>query len=786
MKFSENWLRTFVDPPLSSAGLADALTMGGIEVEALEAVAPPFDRVVVGEVLAVEKHPGADRLTVCQVNVGVAPLNIVCGAPNVRAGIKVPVALAGAKLPALEIKAAKVRGVESHGMLCSAKELGLSADADGLMILAQEAAIGADIRQVLDLDDWLLTTKPTPNRGDCLSLLGLAREVAAISGAQLRPLQIKPVQIAIADRLEITLDAPEACPRYCGRLVRGVIAAAPTPQWMMLRLARSGIRSISAIVDITNYVMLELGQPLHAFDAAKLAGGIRVRFARAGERLNLLNEQMLALSPDFLVIADDSKALALAGIMGGAGSAVSNVTQDIFLESAFFDPGVIAGKSRSLGFGSDSSYRFERGVDFSGTAGALDRATQLLLEICGGKAGPVSEAQASLPQRAPVRLRLARAGRLLGITLGSTEAGNILHRLGFEFTVSNDEFRVTPPAHRFDIAIEEDLIEELARIHGYDNIPAAAPIAPAGMLPAPESRRDSAALRRLLVAREYQEIVTYSFVEREWEKDFCGNAQPVALANPIASQMSVMRSSLIGSLINCVSFNLSHKQSRVRVFEIGRCFAVSDQGGHTQVMRVGGIACGGALHEQWGSHPSRAVDFYDVKGDVEALFAPRSLRFEAAQHTALHPGKSARVICNGHMAGWIGELHPCWQQKYDLPLAPVLLFELDFESIAEGGLPAYKEISKFPPVQRDIAVIIDAGLGYQTILDALRREQPRIVTEIGVFDVYQGEGIEKGKKSLAFRVLLQDTRKTLTDAEVDSAVSKLILVLQQCFSAKLR
>jgi phenylalanyl-tRNA synthetase beta chain len=785
MKFSENWLRTFVDPALSSTGLADALTMGGIEVEALEPVAPPFERVVVGEVLSVDRHPGADRLTVCQVNVGVAPLNIVCGAPNVRAGIKVPVALVGARLPGIEIKAAKVRGVESHGMLCSAKELGLSADADGLMILAQETTIGADIREVLDLDDQLLTTKPTPNRGDCLSLLGMAREVAAISGAPLMRPDVKPVQAAITDKLDITLEAPQACPRYCGRLVRGVDAAAPAPQWMTQRLARSGIRSISAIVDITNYVMLELGQPLHAFDAAKLEGGIRVRHARDGERLALLNEQVPALGADYLVIADDRKALALAGIMGGADSAVSGTTQDIFLESAFFDPAVIAGKSRNLGFGSDSSYRFERGVDFSATAVALERATRLVLEICGGKAGPVCEAQAKLPPRTPVRMRLARAGQLLGIRMGSTEAGNILHRLGFEFTVSGDEFQVTPPAHRFDITIEEDLIEELARVHGYDNIPAAVPVAPAGMLPAPESRRDGATLRRLLVAREYQEIVTYSFVDREWEQDFCANAQPVALANPIASQMSVMRSSLIGSLVNCVAFNLSHKQPRVRVFEIGRCFAMTDKGVHAQILRIGGIACGGAVHEQWGSRPSRAVDFYDVKSDVEALFMPRPVRFEAAQHAALHPGKSARVICNGHMAGWVGELHPRWQQKYDLSLAPVL-FELDLESIAERALPAYKEISKFPPVQRDVAVIVDAGLEYQAILDALQREQPGIVTEIVVFDVYQGEGIEKGKKSLAFRVLLQDTHKTLTDAEVDSAVSKLIQVLQQRFSAKLR
>lgn len=784
MKFSENWLRTFVNPPLSSRELADALTMGGIEVEALEPAAPPFDRVVVGEVLKVEKHPGANRLTVCEVNAGAALLTIVCGAPNVRAGIKVPTALVGARLPGIEIGAAEVRGVESRGMLCSAKELGLSEDAAGLLLLPQDVQPGTDIRQLLDLDDHVLTTKPTPNRGDCLSILGMAREVAAITGARMEAFKIDPVHNAISDTLQVTLDAPQACPRYCGRLVRGVNARAPTPQWMVQRLARSGIRAISAIVDITNYVMLELGQPLHAFDAAKLDGGIRVRFARAEERLALLNEQTPTLTPDFLVIADDRKALALAGIMGGAHSAVSDATNDVFLESAFFDPGVIAGKPRALGFGSDSAYRFERGVDFSGIVNALERATQLVMQICGGKAGPVSEARADLPKRAAVTLRLKRAERVLGIGLGADGVGAILRRLGFEFTASNDEFRVTPPAYRFDIAIEEDLIEEVARIHGYDNIPAATPVAHVCMLPAPEVHRDAASVRRLLVARDYQEIVTYSFVERAWEHDFCGNASPIALANPIASQMSVMRSSLIGSLVNCVTFNVSRKQARVRLFEIGRCFAKDQDGGHAQTMRVAGIAYGDALQEQWGS-PARRVDFHDVKADVEILLAPLGAQFQAASHAALHPGKSARIVRNGMTIGWIGELHPRWQQKYDLPLAPVL-FELDFESVAEGTLPAYNEISKFPPVRRDLAVIVDENVSYQAIREVLRREQLPLVIEIGLFDVYRGAGIGKGKKSLAFRVLLQDTHKTLTDAEVDSAVSQLIQVLQQCFNAKLR
>lgn len=783
MKFSENWLRTFVNPRLSTRALADAVTMSGIEVEAIEPVAPPFERVVVGEVLSVEKHPGAERLTVCRVNVGDAALTVVCGAPNVRAGVKVPTALVGARLPGIEIRAAKVRGIESHGMLCSASELGLSADAAGLMILPADAPVGADVREVLDLDDQILTTKPTPNRGDCLSVLGVAREVAAITCAPLDRVGVKPVPQAIPDTLSIVLEVPHACSRYCGRLMRNVNPDAPTPRWLVTRLERSGIRSISAIVDITNYVMLEVGQPLHAFDASRIEGGIHVRFAKEREKLTLLNGETPELRQDFLVIADEHKALALAGIMGGTQSAVNHDTRDIFIESAFFDPGAIAGKSRRLGFGSESSYRFERGVDFSATRDALERATQLVREICGGAAGPVSEACAALPERAPVTLRLARVERLLGVKFGADEARGILERLGFPCEVSGATLRATPPAYRFDIAIEEDLIEEIARIHGYDNIPAAAPVAAERMLPAPEARRDAGAIRRLLVARDYQEIVTYSFVDRQWETDFCGNAAPIALANPIAGQMSVMRSSLIGSLVNGVVTNENYKQPRVRLFEIGRCFERAADDECAQPVRLGGVAYGDALDEQWGA-PSRKVDFYDVKADVEALLA-RPSRFEAANHPALHPGKSARILRHGNIIGWIGELHPRLQQKYDLRLAPVV-FELDFEQAVGGGIPRYDEISRFPPVRRDIAIVVDEEISYQAILEFLQRDLPAIVNEIGVFDVYRGTGVENGKKSLAFRVLLQDTRKTLTDAEVECAISQLIQSLQQQFGAKLR
>ena len=784
MKFSEHWLRRYCNPQLTTQALADALTFGGIEVETLEPVAPAFEHVIVGEVLSVAKHPNADRLKVCTVNAGDRTLDIVCGAPNVSVGMKAPLALVGARLPGgLAIEAAKVRGIESHGMLCSAQELGLSTDASGLLTLEADAQPGDDIRRVLDLDDVVFTTKPTPNRGDCLSLLGMAREVSALTGAAIDPPVRDPVAAGMTDVLTVTLDAAAACPRYCGRLVRGVSARGITPVWMVQRLERSGLRSINPIVDITNYVMLELGQPLHAFDAGKLEGQIIVRYAREGESIGLLNGQTLALTPELLVIADSTRPVALAGIMGGAATAVEEGTQDIFLESAFFQPNVIAGKSRVLGFGSDSSYLFERGVDFGATRAALERATQLVLEICGGAAGPITETSAALPARVPIRLRLARVERLLGIQLNETEAAEILRRLGFTFEAGVQQWLVTSPSYRFDIAIEEDLIEELARVHGYENIPAAMPRTPAAMLPAREETRATSELRRCMADRDYHEVVTYSFVDARWEADFCGNATPIALANPIASQMSVMRSSLFGGLIDCVAFNARHKQTRVRVFEIGRCF-LSSVDGSGQPWRLAGAAYGAAVDEQWAS-AARRVDFYDVKGDVSSLFAPRAVVFESASHPALHPGKSARIVVDGLQAGWIGELHPRWQRTYDLPLAPVL-FELDLAVLAQRVLPVYNEISKFLPVRRDLAAIFDETIPYQSVIDALRAQKPDVVAAIELFDVYRGADLGKGKKSLAFRILLQDTRKTLTDAEVESAVVQLREILQRQFNAKLR
>lgn len=782
MKISEHWLRELVDPALSTEGLADLLTFGGIEVEAIEPAAPDFDRVVVAEIISIEKHPQADRLNVCQVNVGTAPLTIVCGAPNVSAGMRVPAALVGARLPGIEIKLAKVRGVESHGMLCSAKELGLSEEASGLLELPADAEIGQSVRDLLDLDDRVLTTKPTPNRGDCLSALGLAREVAALSGARLKwqfPATIAP---AITDSIKVRLDAPADCPYYSARIIRGLNAAASTPQWMVRRLQRSGIRSISAVVDVTNYVLLEMGQPLHAFDAAKLSGGIEVRRARSGESLALLNGTELNLNPAYLVIADALQPRALAGIMGGAASGVTVDTGDVVLESAFFSPDIIAGKTRMLGFGSDSAYRFERGVDFAGAKAAGERATQLILQICGGKAGPLTEVQGTLPVRKQLRLRLARAGRLLGFQIGAQEAVTILERLGCRPGVAGDEITAQPPSHRFDIGIEEDLIEELARIHGYGNIPASPPVASADFLPVPENRRNPASLRRQLAGLDYQEVVTYSFVEQGWEADFCANAQPVALANPIASQMSVMRSSLIGGLVNAVVFNASRKQPRVRLFEIGRCFL--NQPDYPQPVRIAAAAFGEAESQQWGI-AARGVDFFDIKADLEALIAPATAEFSPMPHPALHPGKSAAVKINGETVGWIGELHPRWQRKYDLPSAPVL-FEIESEAVLRQSLPAYREISRHPAIRRDLAAEFDENVRYEDIDKALRQAGPAILRDVTVFDLYRGQGVQKGKKSLAFSVLLQDTHKTLTDAEAEKAMTDLRRILQEKFNAKLR
>jgi phenylalanyl-tRNA synthetase beta chain len=783
MKFSEHWLRSFVNPALDSEQLDHVLTMAGLEVEAREAVAPDFSQVVVAKILSAEKHPDADRLQVCRVDVGQAEsLQIVCGAPNARPGLTVPCAMVGAALPGFNIKQAKVRGIESFGMLCSAKELGLAEESSGLLELPFDAPVGQDIRSYLDLDDRLFTLKLTPNRSDCLSILGVARDVAALTGAALTQ---PPIPVATAQhqaQKKVVVEQPASCPRYCGRIIRGVNASALTPAWVLQRLERSGLRSISAVVDITNYVLLELGQPLHAFDLARLTGDIRVRMARAGEKIELLNGQAVELAPDMLVIADDGAAVALAGIMGGAATAVSAATTDIFLESAFFAPAAITGKARQLGLSTDSSFRFERGVDFAATRQALERATQLVSEICGGEAGPVTEVAAQLPARHPIRLRVKKARDILGIPLDQAVVRDVLERLKFQFVSAGDEFQVTPPSYRFDLAIEEDLVEEIVRLHGYEHVPALPPQFALEMLPAVESRLRVADLRRSLVAAGYHEAVTYSFVDEAWERNLQDNAVPIRLRNPIASNMSVMRSSLWGGLIDALLYNLNRRQERVRLFEIGACFAASGDG-YAEVTRVAGLCYGSVVPEQWGES-AREVDFYDIKMDVETLTRGRA-GFDAGQHPALHPGQSARVMLAGRCIGWMGGLHPQWQQHYQLPRG-VMLFELEADALLERALPAFSGVAKFPPVRRDLALVVGQDVPAQAVLDAMLEARAEVVNEIALFDQYRGKGVGDGQKSLAFRVVMQDTQKTLTDEEVDSAVAQLVAAAAQKYGAELR
>ena len=791
MQFSELWLRSVCDPQIDSDELGHRLTMAGLEVEECEAVAPPFAGIVVAEILTAEPHPNADKLKVCRVDAGDGePLQIVCGAPNAAAGMKVPLAKVGAQLPGLEIKAAKLRGVESQGMLCSARELGLSDDHSGLLSLPADFALGADVRELLALDDRKITIKLTPNRADCLSIVGIARELAALTGAPLSLPNIEGVTPEIDDRRDIVLDAPAACPRYCGRIVRGVNARAPSPDWMKQRLERCGVRPISALVDVTNYVMLELGQPLHVFDDGKLSGAIHVRFPTAGESVLLLNEQTVKPSADTLLIADEARALALAGIMGGEESGVTLDSTDVFLESAFFSPDAIAGRARQYGFGSDASHRFERGVDFELATSAIERATRLILDICGGKAGPIVEAldAAHLPARDPVRVRPERVRRVLGVALTDEHMVELLESVQLEVRRDGSDLVVVPPSFRFDIVIEEDLIEEIVRLHGYEAVPALVPRGRLEMLERPETARPIHDVRRLLADRDYQEVINYAFVDEAWERDLCGNIQPIRLANPIASQMSVMRSSLIPGLVATLVANRKRQHARVRLFETGRCFEAKADGepvvGFRQPVRLAALAAGGVVSEQWGA-PARAVDFYDVKGDLEAAFAPLALGFEVLAHPALHPGRSASIRLRGRHVGMIGQLHPVWVERYELGTAPVV-FEVDLDVLEQREMPQYAEVSRFPIVSRDLALIVDQEVSAARVQQVLSAGAPAIVRSIELFDVYHGKGIEPEKRSLAFRVLMQDTQRTLEDAEVDAAVTAIVKMAESTLGARLR
>lgn len=788
MQFPYSWLKTQANPNLSADQLAHLLTMAGLEVEETQAAAPDFSGVVIAEVKAVEKHPDADRLNVTQVDVGKGELlQIVCGAPNVRVGIKVPCALDGAILPNdFKIKPTKMRGVLSNGMLCSAKELGLPETVDGLMILPDHAPIGQNIREFLDLDDTIFTLKITPNRADCLSIKGLAREVAALTQCGVSFPEIKPIEATSDRKQAVQIDAPADCGRFISRVIENVNAQAASPAWLTQRLERAGIRSISALVDIGNYVMLELGQPMHVFDADKLTGSLHVRRAQNGETLVCLNEKTVTLQDNTLLVADDEQALSIAGLMGGASSAVSDETRHIVLESAWFVPEMISGKSRQYGFGSDSSFRFERGVDYVLQRDAMERATELVLQICGGAAGEMVEAIGVLPNAKTVAVRTARVAKILGVAISGCQIAQILNDLGLQAVETEQGFEVSVPSFRFDIEREEDLIEEIARVFGYENVPDSHTAGSLKMLRLPETRRPRLGVYQKMAARGYQEVVNYAFVNEQWEQDFTNNQDPIRLQNPLAAQYSVMRSTLIGGLIEVLQNNLNRKQNRVRIFEIARIFLKnpSPECEHfVQNERIAGLLYGSANPEQWGD-AARAVDFYDLKADVESLLAGQNASFVKTEHPALHPGRSANIVLHGQVIGFMGELHPKWLQKYDLPQT-ALVFELDMNVVLNMQKVRHQTVSKFQPVRRDLAFVLPEHIDFNQLYDALSGVESEYIQEISLFDVYRGAGLPEQHKSMAVKIMLQSSAATLTDDEIEPIVQQLIDAAEK-IGAKLR
>ncbi|MFT3856615.1 MAG: phenylalanine--tRNA ligase subunit beta [Aquabacterium sp.] len=808
MQFPESWLRSFCNPDLSTQQLADLLTMAGLEVEELQPVAPPFTGVVVAQVLEVAKHPDADRLNVCKVDAGTGSvLQIVCGAPNVRPGIKVPCATVGAELPpgadgkTFKIKLGKLRGVESQGMLCSARELGVSEESSGLHILGDDAPIGQNIREHLRLDDTLFTLKLTPNLAHCLSVQGIAREVSALTGTPLTLPEIAPVKPAIDARLKVHVEAADLCGRFGGRVIQGVNPQAQTPGWMVERLARCGQRSVSALVDISNYVMFELGQPSHVFDLDKIHGDLTVRWARKGESLKLLNGQTIEMDEQVGVIADAQQVESLAGIMGGDATAVGDDTRNVYLEAAFWWPKSIAGRARRYNFSTDASHRYERGVDPAPTAKYIERITQLILDICGGQAGPLDDQRLQQPDRHPVTMRLSRAQRVIGMPVTLAECQQVFTRLDLPFATQaqgeDTHLVVTPPSWRFDLQIEEDLIEEVVRVIGFDKLPRRAPKAPVRPHVKPEARRSLYAVRRAVAARGYQEAITFSFVEEKWEADFAGNAQPIRVLNPIAAPLAVMRSSLIGSLVDVLRTNLARKAERVRLFEVGRVFqrdaSVADGAqtvaGFHQPVRVTGLAYGSAEALQW-AQAARTVDFFDVKGDVEALLAPRQPQFVKAEHPAMHPGRCAQVYVDGKPVGYVGELHPKWRQAYDLPLAPVV-FELDADVLAERVVPRFTSVPKMQSVYRDLALVVLDSTPHDALMAAITQAPTDgLVRGARLFDIYKPKtpvaGIAHNERSLAVRVELRDDEQTLTDERIDAAMKAVLAMLSERVGARVR
>ena len=819
MQFSESWLRQYVNPALDSDALGHAMTMAGLEVEEQHSVAPAFTKIVIAQILSAEQHPDADRLRVCKVDAGTGQeLQIVCGAPNARAGIKIPCAMVGAELPPAEaggkpfmIKVGKLRGVESQGMLCSGRELGLGDDHEGILELPADAPVGQDIREYLDLDDQIFVIKLTPNKADCLSLIGMAREVSAITGAALCTPKWNTPTAAIQDKVKVAVENKDLCGRFAGRIIRGVNPKAKTPSHIVQRLARAGQRSISALVDLSNYVMLEMGQPTHVFDIDKLSGDITVRWGKAGETLELLNGQTVTLlgpdssgkTQDAGVVADQTGPVALAGIMGGNHCAVSDDTQNIYVEAAYWLPSAIQGRARRFNFSTDAAHRFERGVDPQATVICLEYLSSLILEVCGGQAGPVDDQILNVPERKPVRMRLARAMKVIGIPLTNDIVADVFKRLGFEFKQdANDVFVVTPPSYRFDIEIEEDLIEEVARMYGFENIPDQPPVASLKMSAKAEAKRGVHLLRQRFALQGYQEAVNFGFTDQESEQRLAGVAEKdlIKVLNPIASQYGVMRSNLWGGLLGNLKANLNRGASRVRLFETGRVFkrdtSIAEEAGKVagfaQPQRIGGIAYGAFVPEQWGS-VNRAVDFFDVKGDLERVLDPLHFVTQTAVHPALHPGRSANILLQipkGMLnVGWIGELHPGLQQSYELPQAPIL-FELDLEVIRELGLPVPEELSKFPAVQRDLAVVVKQNVSAQSLLDVMTASKQNFVRSIELFDEFKpktgSSSMTDDEKSLAFRVTLLNPNETLQDPQIDAVMASLLGAVEKKCAARLR
>ncbi len=790
MKFSEQWLREWVNPSITTDELESLLSLSGLEVDGVEKAAKDFSGVVVGEIISAEQHPNADKLQVCSVSDGTEIFQVVCGAANARAGLKTGFAKVGAVLPGdFKIKKAKLRQVESFGMLCAEDELGISDDHGGIMELAADAPVGADLREYLNLDDTIIEVDLTPNRSDCLSLAGLAREVGVLTQTPVNVPEVAAVAATASETFPVELIDSDACPRYLGRVIKGINPTATTPLWMVEKLRRSGVRAIDPVVDVTNFVLMELGQPMHAFDLAKLSGGIKVRLAVQDEALQLLDGSEVKLNADTLVIADHEKAVAMAGIMGGEQTKVTDETSDIFLECAFFEPISIAGRARSYGLHTDSSHRYERGVDFTLQARAMERATQLLLDIVGGEAGPVVEAveESKLPVRNDVVLRAERLNQMLAMEMPAEKVEDILTRLGLQLTKEGDNWRAAVPSYRFDISIEADLIEEVARVYGYDNLPVKSPTMALGIEAQPEAIKPIRLIRQSLAARGYQEAITFSFIEPGLSKLFDPENAPIALANPISADLSVMRTTLIAGLAKAVQYNQNRQQGRIRLFESGQCFI---QQGEEMVQdpMVAVIATGSREPEGW-TGDSQPMDFFDLKGDLEALLDDSGIlaevSFEPAQHPALHPGQTAQIVRNGEAIGFIGALHPSVQKELGLK-GSVYVFEIKQAALQSGNVAKFGSLSKYPEVRRDLAFIVDENTPVAHLMAAVREKAGEWLKELRLFDVYQGKGVDEQRKSVALGLTWQHASRTLNDEEINSLVDQIVSAAQEQFGASLR